>query len=72
MPLDHFQFIAWLNTRHQRESLAAIARTLGVSQVAVTLWLQGKRKPSRMALVLAGLLAQRDPGCWPMDGHGNL
>ena len=69
MPLDHSQFVAWLVARRQRESLAAIGEDLGVSQVAVTLWLQGKRKPSRMALRLSELLAQRGAGCWPMDGR---
>jgi hypothetical protein len=72
MPLDRSQFVAWLSARHERKTLAAIGEDLGVSQVTVTLWLQGKRKPSRMALVLAGMLAQRDAGCWPLDGPGNL
>jgi hypothetical protein len=69
MPLDHSEFVAWLVARRQRESLAAIGEDLGVSQVAVTLWLQGKRRPSRMALRLGEMLAQRDAGCWPMDGR---
>ena len=72
MPLDKFQFVQWLNARRQRETLDAIGEDLGVSQVAVTLWLQGKRRPSRMALRLSELLVQRDPGCWPMDGPANL
>lgn len=72
MPLDRSRFIAWLNARRQRESLAAIGEDLGVSQVAVTLWLQGKRRPSRMALRLSGLLEQRDAGCWPLDGPANF
>lgn len=67
MPLD--QFIAWLEARRRLESLAAIGEDLGVSQVAVTLWLQGKRRPSRMALRLGGLLARQDAGCWPLDGR---
>lgn len=69
MPLDHSQFIAWLAARHERETLDAIGESMGVSQVAVTLWLQGKRKPSRMALRLSELLAQRDAGSWPLDGR---
>jgi DNA-binding transcriptional regulator YiaG len=67
MPLDRSQFVAWLEARRQRESLAAIGEDLGVSQVAVTLWLQGKRRPSRMALRLGALLAPRDAARWPMD-----
>ena len=68
MPLDHSQFVAWLEARRRRESLAVIGKDLGVSQAAVTLWLQGKRKPSRMALRLCEVLAKQDAGCWPMDG----
>jgi transcriptional regulator with XRE-family HTH domain len=69
MPLDRSHFVAWLKARRQRESLAAIGEDLGVSQVAVTLWLQGKRKPSRMVLRLSEVLAQRYAGCWPLDGR---
>jgi hypothetical protein len=69
MPLDRSQFVAWLEARRQHESMAAIGEDLGVSQVTVTLWLQGKRRPSRMALRLAGLLVQRDAGYWPMDSR---
>jgi hypothetical protein len=61
------QFVMWLQSRRSAgESLASIARGFGVSAVTVKLWLDGKRNPSRMALVLAGLLAQRDAGNWPL------
>jgi DNA-binding transcriptional regulator YiaG len=56
VPLDKIQFVAWLEARRRRESLAAIGQDLGVSQVTVSLWLQGKRKPSRMALRLGEVL----------------
>ena len=69
MPLDRSQFVVWLQARRQRETLDAIGESMGVSQVSVTLWLQGKRQPSRMALVLAGMLVQRQSGCWPLDGQ---
>lgn len=59
MPLDKFQFVAWLETRRRRESLAVIGKDLGVSQVTVSLWLQGKRRPSRMALRLGEVLERR-------------
>jgi hypothetical protein len=52
------EFVTWLESRRSAgESLASIARGFGVSAVTVMLWLDGKRNPSRMALVLAGLLA---------------
>ena len=54
------------------ESLASIARAFGVSATTVKLWLDGKRNPSRMALVLGGLLARGDAGAWPMDDLLNL
>lgn len=66
MALDRSQFVEWLEARHQRESLARIGDDLGVSQVTVTLWLQGTRRPSRMALRLGELLSHRDGGCWPL------
>lgn len=67
-----FQFLMWLQSRRSAgESLASIAAAFGVSAVTVKLWLDGKRNPSRMALVLAGMLAQRDEGAWPLDS-GNL
>lgn len=69
MPMDRSQFIAWLSARHERETLDVIGADLGVSQATVTLWLNGKRNPSRMALRLAYLLAHKDPGCWPLDGR---
>ncbi len=59
VPLDECQFVAWLNARRRRESLAAIGEDLGVSQVAVTLWLQGKRRPSRIALRLGEVLERQ-------------
>jgi hypothetical protein len=63
-PLDHSQFVAWLEARRQRESLAVIGKDLSVRQVAVTLWLQGKRNPSRMVLRLCEVLTQRrEAGC---------
>jgi hypothetical protein len=61
------QFVTRLESRRSAgESLASIARAFGVSAVTVKLWIDGKRNPSRMALVLAGLLAQRDAGNWPI------
>lgn len=67
MPLDRSQFIAWLQSRRSTgESLALIADSFGVSAVTVKLWIDGKRNPSRMALVLAELLALRDAGNWPL------
>ena len=61
------QFVTWLESRRSAgESLASIAGGFGVSAVTVKLWLDGKRNPSRMALVLAGLLAQRYAGNWPL------
>jgi DNA-binding transcriptional regulator YiaG len=63
----HSQFLAWLESRRSAgEPLTSIARGFGVSATTVTLWLQGKRNPSRMALVLGGLLAERDTGNWPL------
>src|ERR1700689_2711239 len=48
------QFVTWLESRLSAgESLASIARGFGVSAVTVKLWLDGKRNPSRMALVPA-------------------
>ncbi len=62
------QFVTQLQSRRSAgESLASIARGFGVSPVTVKLWLDGKRNPSRMALVLAGLLSHGDAGCWPME-----
>ncbi len=67
------QFVAWLQSRRSAgESLASIAVGFGVSPVTVKLWLDGKRNPSRMALVLAGLLARRDAGNWPLSEMGEL
>jgi len=67
------QFVTWLESRRSAgESLASIAGGFGVSAVTVKLWLDGKRNPCRMALVLAGLLARRDAGSWPMDDPMNL
>lgn len=61
------EFVTWLHSRRSAgEALATIADSFGVSAVTVKLWLDGKRNPSRMALVLAGLLAQRDAGTWPL------
>jgi DNA-binding transcriptional regulator YiaG len=61
------QFVTWLESRRSAgESLASIARGFGVSPVTVKLWLDGRRNPSRMALVLGGLLARGDAGAWPM------
>ena len=60
--------MTWLESRRSAgESLASIARGFGVSAVTVKLWLDGKRNPSRMALVLAELLARRDAGMWPLE-----
>jgi DNA-binding transcriptional regulator YiaG len=62
------QFVTRLQSRRSAgESLASIARRFGVSGVTVKLWLDGKRNPSRMALVLGGLLARGDAGRWPME-----
>lgn len=64
------QFRDYLQARRDAGySLTAIGASLGVSHVAVGHWLDGKRNPSRMALVLAGMLAQRDAGSWPLDGR---
>jgi hypothetical protein len=53
------KFVAWLEARRRRESLAAIGKDMGVTQTTITLWLQGKRRPSRMALRLAEVLERR-------------
>jgi hypothetical protein len=43
MPLDKFRFVAWLEARRPAGITRRDRQDLGVSQVAVTLWLQGKR-----------------------------
>jgi hypothetical protein len=54
------RFLAYLQARRDGgETLAAIGENFGVSHVAVTHWLSGKRKPSSTVLVLAGELCLR-------------
>ena len=48
------EFVALL--RSQRASQAAVGRALGVSQIAVSRWLSGTRKPSKTVLLLAEAL----------------
>lgn len=67
------EFATWLQARRSAgESLASLANSFGVFAVTVKLWLDGKRNPSRTALVLATLLAQRDAGNWPLENSGQL
>jgi len=74
---DRSQLVTWLEARRSAgESPASIARGFGVSTTTVTLWLQGKRNPSRMALVLggtAGAGARRELaagiGRWPAEAR---
>ncbi len=47
------QFVAWINYRRESETLAAIARSLGVSVTAICRWRDGLRRPSRPILLLA-------------------
>ncbi len=57
--------MAWLESKRSAgESLASIARGFGVSAVAVKLWRDGKRNPSKTVLILAELLWGGD-GEWP-------
>lgn len=64
--LTRSQLIDYVRARHQREPWGAIAASLGVSRQAVDGWLTGARSPSRTVLILAGLLARRDAGAWPL------
>jgi hypothetical protein len=50
-------FTAWLEKRRETQSLSEIGASLGVSKVAVSLWLSGKRKPPQMAMILASHLS---------------
>lgn len=72
MPLDRSQFLQWLEARRELESLAAIGEDMGVSYVTVSLWLCGRRLPSRMALRLAELLVERAPESWPLMSPAEL
>jgi hypothetical protein len=46
------QFLEWINYRRERETLTAIARSLGVSVNAICRWCDGVRRPSRPILLL--------------------
>ena len=52
--LTSSEFVVLL--RSQRASQAAIGRALGVSQIAVSRWLSGARRPSKTVLLLAEAL----------------
>jgi hypothetical protein len=47
------KFVEWINYRRETETLAAIARSLGVSVMAICRWRDGVRRPSRPILLLA-------------------
>ncbi len=69
-PLTIAEFRQYLAARRERESVRAIAQTLGVTHVAVLHWLKGTRVPGRTVRLLAGALRQRDPGAWPLGPSG--
>lgn len=59
-------FVQYLAARLRRgETLEAIGDSLGVGHTSVLRWLQGTRRPSRMALRLGALLVSRAGGAWP-------
>jgi hypothetical protein len=47
------KFVEWINYRRKTETLAAIARSLGVSVMAICRWCDGARRPSKPILLLA-------------------
>lgn len=47
------KFVEWINYRREKETLATIARSLGVSVTAICRWCDGVRRPSRPILLLA-------------------
>ena len=49
-------FRVWLLRRRRRESLGAIAVSLGVTAGTVWDWIHGRRNPSGSALLLAAIL----------------
>lgn len=57
------QFRAFLRSRGTQ---AQIAAEFGVSRRAVAGWMAGEINPSRTVLILAGLLAGRSAGEWPL------
>jgi hypothetical protein len=60
-------FLTYLHSRRAGgNSLRTVAADFGVSGALVCQWLSGVRRPSKTILILAGLLAQRDSGNWPM------
>ncbi len=61
-------FRSWLTQRRELETLAHIAGSMGVSVYTLQRWLTGERRPSRMALVLGGLLMGGGTGEWPLSG----
>jgi transcriptional regulator with XRE-family HTH domain len=56
------EFTAWLEQRYERETLAEIAASLGVSVMGIVRWRKGLRRPSKPVLLLAARLMR--------DGRG--
>ena len=51
------QFLAWIDRRRYRETVAVIADSLGAHPISVWDWLSGKRAPSRQTRKLASFLS---------------
>jgi len=47
-------------------TLAEIGASLGVSQPAVSDWINGRKRVPRTVLILAELLMRQDAGRWPL------
>jgi hypothetical protein len=52
------EFLQWIRQRLDRESLAAVGLSLGVSDVCVLHWSRGARRPLEPVLRLADFLTQ--------------
>ena len=60
------EFLAWIDHRRYRETVAVIADSLGANPISVWDWIAGRRRPSRQTRKLASFLSgqsrELDPG----------
>ena len=60
------EFLAWIDRRRYRETVAVIADSLGAHPISVWDWIAGRRRPSRQTRKLASFLSgqsrELDPG----------
>jgi hypothetical protein len=61
------QLVAWMAENPKRRSRGFIARSLGVSQPAVSAWITGISRPAEELRPALQLLAGIDPNLWRTD-----